>query len=83
MLGTETVFDLLTSASHWGFEAISGLIMGLIVAPVVRWGIKRHDRKVHSSPAEATQRAWEPKREYRSSEPQVITLGAYGSKKGA
>lgn len=47
MFAEESYWDLMTSVPHIMFEFSLEIITGLILAPVFRWAIRRHDREHH------------------------------------
>lgn len=38
----------MLNPAHWGFEIVSGAIVGITISPIVKRLIKRHDRKAHT-----------------------------------
>lgn len=47
MMLAESFTALLTSAPHWAFELVVGTVEGVVLAPVGRWFLRRHDRVKH------------------------------------
>lgn len=39
---------LMANPAHWGFEIVSGAIIGATISPLVKRLIRRHDRKHHA-----------------------------------
>ena len=38
---------LLLDWHHWAFEIVSGAAIGATLSPLLRWAIRKHDRKHH------------------------------------
>lgn len=47
MMVAESFTDLLTDVNHWGFEAVSDVVLGMMLYPAIRWAVRKHDRKKH------------------------------------
>ena len=47
MFATESYWDLMTSVPHIMFELSLEVVTGLFLAPILRWALRRHDRKAH------------------------------------
>lgn len=39
---------MLADPAHWGFEIVSGAILGATLSPLVKWAIRRHDKRHHA-----------------------------------
>jgi hypothetical protein len=43
----ESYLDLMMSLPHWGFELTLEALTGLLVYPLIRWGHKRLNDRLH------------------------------------
>ena len=47
MFAEESYLDLMTSIPHIMFELSLEIMTGLVLAPIFRWALRRHDKKTH------------------------------------
>ena len=47
MIGAESYWDLMTSVPHIMFELSLEVLTGLVLVPIFKWAIRRHDREQH------------------------------------